>query len=85
MKTRGLLFIFISLLLSVQSLAQEDLRYGILYLFPGPGAKYVHPASTIIVRFSNISPEDITNLESLIVVLGDESGAHSGETLVASD
>ena len=66
MKIPGLAITLVCLLFSAQTFAQADLTDGILYLFPGPGAKYVHPNSTIIVRFRYISPEDMTNLETLI-------------------
>jgi len=58
---------------------------GYQYVFPVPGAKHVHPSSTIILRFKHISPGELTNLESLIEVSGEESGSHSGQTLIASD
>jgi len=85
MKTQGLLVILFFFLYSAQTFAQEDLKDEIQYLYPGPGASFVHPASTIIIRFKDISPKDITRLESLIVVRGDESGMHAGETYIASD
>jgi hypothetical protein len=85
MKIPGLAITLVCLLFSAQSFAQADLTDGLLYLFPGPGAKYVHPNSTIIVRFRYISPEDLTNLETLFIVSGEESGSLSGNTIVASD
>ena len=85
MKIPGLAITLVCLLFSAQSFAQADLTDGFLYLFPGPGAEYVHPNSTIIVRFRNISPEDLTNLETLFIVSGEESGSLLGNTIVASD
>jgi len=47
--------------------------------------KYVHPQSTIIIRFKDLSPEELTNLETLIQVSGEVSGMHPGIIEVASD
>jgi len=63
----------------------DELADGYQYVFPGPGVKYVHPNSTIILRLEKISPEELTNLETVIQVTGEESGAHSGQTSIASD
>jgi len=84
MKITGLIIIFCSLFLS-HSLAQELLPAGYQYVFPRPGAKYVHPNSTIILRVKNISPKDLTNFNTCIKVSGEESGTHSGNTIIASD
>ena len=85
MKIPGWAIIFFCSLLSSQILAQEELTSGYEYVFPGLGAKYVHPNSTIILRFESIAPEELTNLETLIKVSGEESGTHSGKTIIASD
>jgi len=85
MKIKGLVLIFFCSLLLSQSLAQEYPADGYQYVFPGQGAKYVHPNSTIIIRFKNISPDDLINPEDFIEVSGKVSGAHSGKTVVASD
>ncbi len=55
------------------------------YMFPAPGARGIHPNSTLILRFETISPDDVTNLEHFILVSGETSGSHPGETLVVSD
>jgi len=73
------------LLFASQSLAQEELPAGFQYVFPGPGTKYVHPNSTIILRFRNISPKNVTNLSDCIKVSGGKSGSLSGKTFIASD
>lgn len=84
-KITGLaILVFCSLLVS-RLLAQNDLTTGYEYVFPGQGAEYVHPNSTIIIRFENISPKDLTNLSTCINVSGEASGAHSGKTIIASD
>jgi len=64
---------------------QNVLVEGYLYLFPAPGAKYVHPGSSIILRLERISPVELSNLETLLRVSGERSGFHSGQTLIASD
>ncbi len=76
-----LIFIFCNLHAQNQNVLNE----GYHYLFPGPGAKYVHPGSSIILRFERISPAELSNLETLFRVSGERSGFHSGQTLIASD
>jgi len=80
-----LVVILFALLFPSQSLAQEGLPAGFQYVFPGPGTKYVHPNSTIILRFRNISPKNVTNLGTCIKVSGGKSGPISGKTIIASD
>jgi len=75
----------IGLLLPLQTLAQEELPSAYQYVFPGQRAKYVHPNSTIILRFKKRSPGELSNLGSIIKVAGEESGIHSGKTIIASD
>jgi len=84
MKIAGLIILFFSLFLT-HSLAQKDLPVGYQYLFPGPDAKCIHPNSTIILRFKNLSSNDLRNLNTRIKVTGEESGPHSGKTIIASD
>ena len=67
------------------SFAQKNLPDGYQYLYPGPCAKYIYPNSTIILRFNNISPKDLININTCIKVTGEESGPHSGKTIIASD
>lgn len=85
MRIAGLVIILTGLLFPLQSLAQEELPPGYQYVFRGQGAKYVHPNSTIILRFKKISPGELSNLGSIIKVAGEESGIHSGKTIIASD
>jgi hypothetical protein len=79
----GLNVLFTLLALPIVLLAQETVRYQ--YLSPVPGSKYVSPNSTIFVRFSRISPFDLTNLSVFIEVTGEKSGRLSGQTIIASD
>ena len=76
----GLVLLFLS-----QLIASEGMPVGYQYIFPVPGAKYVHPATTIIIRFEYISPAMLSNLSSLVMVIGEKSGQHAGKTIVASD
>jgi hypothetical protein len=85
MRIGGLLSILLCLLFPLQSFAQEGLPAGYEYIFPGPGARYVHPGTPIILRLKKISPEDIMNPSTCIKVSGDESGTHSGKISIASD
>jgi len=59
---------------------------GYLYLSPVPGAEYVSPQTRyFLVRFMAISPYDLTNLSTFITVAGEVSGAHPGQTRIATD
>lgn len=58
---------------------------GYQYIFPLPNSRHVSSQSTIIIRFQDLSPKDLTNLSALIEVTGGKSGKHSGKTTIASD
>ncbi len=81
----GLFILLFYPILLGQSLARDELPVGYQYVFPYQGSKYVHPNSTIILRFDNISPMELINLSTLIEVSGEKSGLHSGKTIIASD
>jgi hypothetical protein len=85
MKIFGLVIILLCSLFLTQSVAQEALPNGYQYVFPGQDSRYIHPNSTIILRFENISPQDLGNLSTLIKVSGENSGHHMGTTFIASD
>jgi len=86
MNIKGFIIVlFCCSLFIAQSFSQEGLAVGYQYVFPGPGAKYVHPSTTIILRFKNSSPKNLTNLNTRIIVSGEESGPHFGKTIIASD
>jgi hypothetical protein len=60
---------------------------GYLYLSPVPDASYV-PTQTryILVRFSGVTPFQVSNLTSgFVTVTGASSGDHSGSTRIATD
>ncbi len=52
--------------LASTTFAQEGRPDGYQYLFPGPGAQRVHPATTLILRFESISPQELKNQETFI-------------------
>lgn len=59
---------------------------GYLYLSPLPGAQYISAQNNLVlVRFTGISPGALNNLSSFITVSGSSSGAHTGQTHVATD
>jgi len=68
-----------------QAFAQGSLPQGYQYTFPSPGANYIHPTSTVILRFSNITPKEILNVNDCIQVHGNQSGRLNGQTIIASD
>ncbi len=73
--------------LSVWVRSQDDYRaLGYLYLSPLPAAEYTSPQTRfVLVRFQNVPPSAVTNLSTFIQVTGAQSGAHAGQTKVASD
>ncbi|MHC4657244.1 MAG: aryl-sulfate sulfotransferase, partial [Planctomycetota bacterium] len=80
------LFIAIVLIFCGHALASEHRDKGYLYLSPVPGAEYVLPQTRFfLVRFEAVSPNDITNLSTFIDVTGAASGAHPGQTKIATD
>jgi len=79
------LSVLILLVFASTSLARASWSDMYQYLFPGPGARDIHPNSTLIFRFETISPDDVINLEHFIRVSGETSGSHAGETLVTLD
>jgi hypothetical protein len=81
----GLALTVFSLFFAENSQAAEELPPGYQYVFPGPDAKYVYPQSTIIIRFGNISPLELSTPENLVKVFGEESGNHPGQTTIAAD
>lgn len=85
MKKFTLVSVLFSVLFLSRLFASADIPAGYQYLFPQPGAKYVHPSSTIILRFKNISPYKVQNLSGMFTVSGEKSGQHFGKTIIASD
>lgn len=86
MKCKQAVF-FITMLVLTGLVHAADYRgMGYLYLSPVPGAEYVATNTQfVLVRFTDISPEDLTNLDSFIEVTGDSSGVHGGQTKIAGD
>ncbi len=73
------------MLLVAHLFAAADMPAGYQYIFPGPGAKFIHPSSTLIFRFRLISPVKLTNISEMLTIVGEKSGLHYGETTIASD
>ncbi|NQT24801.1 aryl-sulfate sulfotransferase, partial [candidate division KSB1 bacterium] len=57
----------------------------IQYLFPIPDTEHHQPETVIILRFWNINPDQIANLNSFITLTGDISGNLTGQTVVSTD
>jgi len=71
---------------TTQIFASEYRDKGYRYLSPVPMAEYVRPETRyILVRFEEVSPDDITNLPTFIEVTGDAGGSHPGQTKIAAD
>ncbi|MGB5848756.1 MAG: hypothetical protein WBH40_09730, partial [Ignavibacteriaceae bacterium] len=65
------------------ALLQTDIS--IQYLFPIPGSKLLPKETLLIVRYSEVTPEQIVNLNSFINVRGEMSGVVKGTTIVSTD
>ncbi|MHC4735905.1 MAG: aryl-sulfate sulfotransferase, partial [Planctomycetota bacterium] len=71
---------------TTQIFTSEYRDKGYRYLSPVPMAEYVRPETRyILVRFEEVSPDDITNLLTFIDVTGEASGTHAGQTKIATD
>src|SRR5882672_10682907 len=61
-------------------------QLGYSYLSPIPGAEYSSSQTRfVLVRFRDVAPSAVTNLSQFIQVTGARSGAHTGQTKIASD
>ena len=76
-------FIATSLVLVYTLVASDKKQYQ--YISPVPNSKYISPSTSIIIRFTQISPKDLTNLLSFIQIHGEVSGIHPGKTKIAKD
>jgi len=65
------------------ALSQTDIS--IQYLFPIPGSKLLPKETLLIIRYSEITPEQIVNLNAFINVSGEMSGVVKGTTIVSTD
>jgi hypothetical protein len=63
--------------------SQSDIN--IQYLFPKPGSTLLPKETSLIIRFSEVTPEQIINLNSFIKILGERSGSVNGKTIVSTD
>jgi len=74
------LFIFIS----TEAWTQE-IPAPITYIHPKPGAEYVTPQSSILIKFSNIYKYNLVPTDFDFSVLGEKSGLHTGETIISDN
>jgi len=58
---------------------------GYQYIFPPPGARFVHPSAKIIIRFNHARPADLINFAHMIKITGSVSGSIVPEPHIASD
>ncbi len=64
----------------------EHRSLGYAYLSPEPQAEYTSAQTRfVLVRFNDILPNALTNLSTFITVTGASSGAHAGQTRIATD
>ncbi len=76
-------FIATSLVLIYTLVASDRKHYQ--YISPLPDSKYISPSTSILLRFTQISPKDLTNLSSFIQIRGEVSGTHPGKIKIAKD
>ncbi|MBN2000906.1 aryl-sulfate sulfotransferase [candidate division KSB1 bacterium] len=55
------------------------------YIFPKHKDTWIVKESPVILRFNNIVPEEISNLDTFIRITGEKSGRVSGKTIISSD
>lgn len=60
-------------------------EYGYGYLDPRPESEYVAPETGLLIRFDTAVPDNLLNLSDFILVEGQYSGPHTGETAIAGD
>ncbi|MBN2000991.1 aryl-sulfate sulfotransferase [candidate division KSB1 bacterium] len=70
---------------AVMAAANASPMAGYDYLSPRPNATYVAPSSTIIIRLSDVSPQQVTNLHSFIRITNSKNEVYTGVTKIASD
>jgi len=74
------LFVFIS----AEALTQE-IPTLISYIHPKPGAEYVTPQSSILIKFNNGYKSNLKLSDFHFNVFGEKSGLHSGETIISGN
>jgi hypothetical protein len=85
MKMRSPFFALIAVYLLFCGLLSAQQPESIQFLYPGPGSDHVSSRTSILLRFRNIAPEEISNRSGCIQVRGELSGAHSGRIEIFSD
>ena len=78
MLTTRQLKIFVSLILAFSALVRGYRSQGYQYLYPLPYARHVAQEAHLMIRFENISPFDIMNMQQMVTLIG-ESGQHCGD------
>lgn len=59
---------------------------GYSYLSPVPRAEYSSPQTRyILIRLMDVAPTNIANFDSFVSVIGEQSGLHAGQSVLASD
>ncbi|MBN2000990.1 aryl-sulfate sulfotransferase, partial [candidate division KSB1 bacterium] len=82
---RRILFYSIFVLFAVLTTANASPLAGYDYLSPRPNSKFVAPASNILIRLSNVAPQEIVNLQSFVHVTNEQNHVYTGYTKIAAD
>ena len=72
MRIVGLL-VLLCVFLSNPNAGAQGLPETYSYVFPAPGSEYIHPGTTVILRFRGIDPHALVNLHKMIRVSGEKA------------
>lgn len=81
--TKLLIFVLL-VLISAEALTQEKSSI-ITYIHPKPGAEYVTPQSSILIKFKDSYKNNLKSSDFQFYVFGEKSGLHTGETIISDN
>lgn len=79
-----LLLTFLLLNISVEYFAQNKSTL-ITYIHPKPGAEYITPQSSILIKIDNNFNKNLKSNDFHFLVVGEKSGLHPGETIISDN
>ncbi|MEJ2194927.1 MAG: aryl-sulfate sulfotransferase [Ignavibacteriaceae bacterium] len=79
-----LLLTFLLLNISVEYFAQNKSTL-ITYIHPKPGAEYITPQSSILIKIDNNFNKNLKLNDFHFLVVGEKSGLHPGETIISDN
>ena len=79
-----LLLTFLLLIISVEYFAQNKSTI-ITYIHPKPGAEYITPQSSILIKINNNINKNLKSTDFHFKVIGEKSGLHPGKTIISEN